>query len=74
MFKRKVKLAISTKLPLMKTTGEPFKPDFLFVAKDGKIKCLGLDPTINLRPLIWQLRDILDLVDDIQWAKNKKSK
>ena len=72
MSKRQTRLHISTKLPLMKLTGEPFKPDFLLVVKSGSIKCLGLDPTIDLRPLIYQLRDILDQVDDIQWAKNKK--
>ena len=72
MFKKRIKIPISTKLPLLKITGEPFKPDFIMVVKDGKVRTVGLDPTTDLRPLMYQLRDILDQIDDIQWSKNGK--
>ncbi|MEN6291796.1 MAG: hypothetical protein ABFD07_07265 [Methanobacterium sp.] len=74
MRKNAIKASFPTKLPLMKTSGEPFRPDFILVIQDGKVRIAGIDPHVNLTPLIYSLRDTLDLVEDIQWAKNKKKK
>ena len=56
----------------MKTTGEPFKPDFFLVIKDGKLKAARIDPSIDFNPLIQQLEDVLNYVEELRWARMKR--
>lgn len=63
--------AFSYRVPTLSFKGSELKPDLLFAIKDGKVKVSCLEEEANLSQIIHQVRDLLDLLEDLRWASIK---